>query len=105
MEAGTSYKGEISKHGLDGLRKAETQLKPRRSRDAKGNKKSFYNHIGNTSLKKESVSLLLNGVWDLVTVHTGKAEVLSVAFASVGLPAPVISERGQQEELPSVDED
>lgn len=51
------------------------------------------------------MSLLLNGVWDLVTVHTGKAEVLSVAFASVGLPAPVISERGQQEELPSVDED
>lgn len=73
---------------LDGLRKARTQLKPRCSRDAKGCKKRFYNHIGNKRLKKESASLLLNGVWDLVTVHTGKAEGLSVAFASVGLPSP-----------------
>jgi len=74
---------------LDGLRKAKTQLKPRHSRDTTSNKKSFYNHLGNKRLEKESVSLLLNRVWDFMTIHTGKAEVLRVAFASAGLQAPV----------------
>lgn len=43
--------------------------------------------------ERRKVSLLLDGVWDLVTAHPAQAEVPSAALASVSLPVPAVGEK------------
>lgn len=76
----------------------------------KDKKKSFYCYINSKRLNKENVGQLLNGVGDLVTTETDKAEVLNVFFAFVfyqqGLPVSVLIDRVQGGKgWPSVDDD
>ena len=52
-------------------------------RDVKGNKKSFYRHVGDKRKTKENVGPLWKEKGDLVTWDMEKAEVLNDFFASV----------------------
>lgn len=53
------------------------------SKHHKDNKKSFSSYINSRRLNKENLGQLLNGVGDLVTTETDKADIPNVFFAFV----------------------
>lgn len=72
----------LPRHLRDGFRKAKALLELRFARGVKVNK-SFYTYIGSKRLNKGNVSALRNGLDDLMTADTDKAEQLSAYLVAV----------------------
>jgi len=67
----------------DATRKAKVHLEFNLSRDAKDNKKSFFNYISGKQKTRDNVEPLLNEAGALVMEDAEKAELLNAFFASV----------------------
>jgi len=66
----------------DDFRKTKAQIEMTLTRDIQGKKRSFCCYTGSKRLNKENVGFLLNGVGDLVTADTDRADILIALFAS-----------------------
>jgi len=67
----------------DATRKAKAHLELKLARDARNNKKGFFNYISSKWKTRDNVGLLLNEVGVLVTEDAEKAELMNAFFASV----------------------
>jgi len=67
----------------DSARKDTVHLELTLVRGVKGNRKTLHPYISSERLSKKNGGPLLNGVGDLVTAETSKAEALIAFFASV----------------------
>jgi len=67
----------------DATRKANAHVELKLARDAKDNKKGFFNYISSKQKTRDNVGPLLNEVDVLVMEDAEKAELLNAFFASV----------------------
>ncbi|KAK4810525.1 hypothetical protein QYF61_004488 [Mycteria americana] len=74
---------EVLRDMVDEIRKAKAQMELNFARDVKGNKKGFYEYIGDKRKTRENVVPLLNEMGHLVLQDMEKAEVQNAFFASV----------------------
>lgn len=65
------------------MRKSKVQLELKLAEDIRVNMNSFHCYIRSKRIHKENVGLAVNGVGELMTVDTNKAEVLSAFFTSL----------------------